>query len=564
MRSLAHGVYPSLLADYGLAKALQTAAEAAPLHATVRAGHVGRYPEAIESAVYFCCLEALQNAAKHATGAGSVALALSETDGARLAFEVRDDGPGLAQPNTGGAGLANMRDRIAAVGGSLAIDSPAGMGTRIAGEVPLRPIELSPEIETLLRRATDALDECFGIFRAVRDQRGGVVDFLVEHLNEAAGRHLGYAREDEIGRTLGQLVPGYLDSEAFRWHRQVLAAGQPMSTEQLSFSGPFADASHLQRAYDVSGAPLGAGRFVLSWRDITERKRTELELRTRSVVRDRGGAGVCLIRASDRVIVYANPRYAQIFGYLPGELNGLPISVLNWEEHPEFAERRVRQITEVLERGGEASFEVHNRCKDGTPIWTEAQMTALEHPDHGRLWAIVQHAVTERKEAPGALRISEERPWTGIEGAPLVLFTFDSDLRCTWFFNNQVGRGGDQSAIGKTDMELFGPEDGRTLAAINRDVLQRGHGVRTELVLELSRRRATFDVEVDPLHAPDGNVDGIAVTAYDVSNRKPAPASNGNGHGHGNGNGSRGVVRPAAAQAAGTGGRLNAQWSKRS
>ena len=90
-------------------------------------------------------------------------------------------------------------------------------------------------------------------------------------------------------------------------------------------------------------------------------------------------------------------------------------------------------------------------------------MTAFEHPDHGTVWASLHREVTEREETGQALRISEDRLRTGIERAPLVLFTFDRDLRCTWFFNNHVGFGGGQSAIGKTDVELFGPETGREL-----------------------------------------------------------------------------------------------------
>ena len=337
MRSLAHGVYPSLLADYGLAQALRTAAEAGPLPSTVTAGDLGRYPEAIESAVYFCCLEALQNAAKHAEGATSVSLTFSENDDGRLAFEVRDDGPGLPEAVTPGAGLANMRDRIAAVGGSLSIDSSPGGGTRVAGQVPLEPIEpieLSSDLETLLSRATDALDDCFGIFRAVRDERGAVVDFRVEYVNEAAGRHLGCSRDEGVARTLGQLVPGYLDSEAFRWHRHVLAAVGSVPTEDLAYTGPFGGAGQNGRAYDARGAPLDGDRIVLSWANTTERKPTELDLHMQSVVLNLAGEGVCLIRASDTVILYANPRFAQLFGYAPGELEGRPISVLNWEEHP--------------------------------------------------------------------------------------------------------------------------------------------------------------------------------------------------------------------------------------
>ena len=139
-----------------------------------------------------------------------------------------------------------------------------------------------------------------------------------------------------------------------------------MSTEHLAYTGPFGGPSHPRQAYDSRGAPLDGDRIVLSWGHTTEHKPTELELHMQSVVLDLAGEGVCLIRASDTVIVYANPRFAQIFGYAPGELEGQRISILNWEEHPGDAERSAREIVEVLERRGEASFEVRNRCKNGT------------------------------------------------------------------------------------------------------------------------------------------------------------------------------------------------------
>src|SRR4051812_19449491 len=128
VRSLAHGVYPPLLADRGLADAIRHASDGGTLHTTVDARGLGRYPQQVETAVYFCCLEALQNAAKHAEGASSVSITLAERDGA-LAFEVRDDGPGIGTSAGAGAGLANMADRMAAVGGSLAVASVPGGGT---------------------------------------------------------------------------------------------------------------------------------------------------------------------------------------------------------------------------------------------------------------------------------------------------------------------------------------------------------------------------------------------------------------------------------------------------
>jgi signal transduction histidine kinase len=136
IRSLARGVYPSLLADQGLADALQAVALRAPVPVTLDVDGVGRYPQDVESAVYFCCLEALQNAAKHA-GATTITVRLGQREA--LSFEVRDDGVGFdTDALAAGAGLTNMRDRLLAIGGELTIVSTPGAGATVIGSVPLR------------------------------------------------------------------------------------------------------------------------------------------------------------------------------------------------------------------------------------------------------------------------------------------------------------------------------------------------------------------------------------------------------------------------------------------
>jgi signal transduction histidine kinase len=136
IRSLARGVYPALLADQGLAEALRAAALRAPIPATVEPNGIGRYPQDVESAVYFCCLEALQNASKHARGARLITISLSEDEALR--FDVSDDGAGFDAETAGaGAGLTNMRDRLVAIGGELAITSAPGRGAVIRGSVPI-------------------------------------------------------------------------------------------------------------------------------------------------------------------------------------------------------------------------------------------------------------------------------------------------------------------------------------------------------------------------------------------------------------------------------------------
>jgi len=139
LRELARGIYPPLLADQGLTAAVTTQASKAPVPVEVDAGGLGRYPAEIETAIYFCCVEALQNAARYAPGS-AVRVSLAEDRG-QVMFTVTDDGPGFDPAATAapaaGSGLRNMRDRLAALGGSCQVDSRPGRGTTIAGRIGL-------------------------------------------------------------------------------------------------------------------------------------------------------------------------------------------------------------------------------------------------------------------------------------------------------------------------------------------------------------------------------------------------------------------------------------------
>ena len=137
LRDLARGIYPPLLAEKGLATALQSQARKATLPVEVVADGIGRYPQELEATVYFCVLEALQNVQKYAHATRAV-VRLSERDGA-LWFEVEDDGRGFdAATAQKGAGLTNMSDRLDALDGQLVVDSAPSNGTRIAAWAPLR------------------------------------------------------------------------------------------------------------------------------------------------------------------------------------------------------------------------------------------------------------------------------------------------------------------------------------------------------------------------------------------------------------------------------------------
>jgi signal transduction histidine kinase len=138
LRDLARGIYPPILADRGLAEALQAQARKAAVATTVEADGLGRYPAEVESAVYFCSLEALNNTAKHAS-ATAATVRLSQEDG-HLRFAVSDDGAGF-EVGSGprGSGLQGMVDRVEAVGGRLKIASAPGEGTTVSGSIPVEP-----------------------------------------------------------------------------------------------------------------------------------------------------------------------------------------------------------------------------------------------------------------------------------------------------------------------------------------------------------------------------------------------------------------------------------------
>jgi signal transduction histidine kinase len=135
LRDLARGIYPPLLADQGLVAALEAQARKASVPTEVRSDGIGRYPQDIEAAVYFCVLEALNNVAKYAE-ATRAEVNLAQDNG-HLRFAVVDDGAGFDTAATSyGTGVQGMADRLDAIGGALQVVSRKGEGTTIEGQIP--------------------------------------------------------------------------------------------------------------------------------------------------------------------------------------------------------------------------------------------------------------------------------------------------------------------------------------------------------------------------------------------------------------------------------------------
>lgn len=139
IRRLAHGIYPPLLVSGGLAQALPAVAARASVPVQLNLQGLGRYPASIEAALYFCCSEALQNAAKHG-GLGTTVTITAHANDRMLTLTISDTGRGFDSA-TIGTGLTNMTDRLSAIGGNLVFDTAPGRGTRVTAVVatPVQP-----------------------------------------------------------------------------------------------------------------------------------------------------------------------------------------------------------------------------------------------------------------------------------------------------------------------------------------------------------------------------------------------------------------------------------------
>jgi signal transduction histidine kinase len=139
VRDVGHGLFPPVLAEWGIVAALERLRLRTAVQLDVAASGVERYPGLVEAAAYYCCVEAIANATKHGGPGVEVSVRLREQEG-HLLLEVADDGPGFdPASNRSGMGLTNMQDRLGALDGRLSVTSAPGAGTVVSGSLPLHP-----------------------------------------------------------------------------------------------------------------------------------------------------------------------------------------------------------------------------------------------------------------------------------------------------------------------------------------------------------------------------------------------------------------------------------------
>ncbi|MFL5825287.1 MAG: PAS domain S-box protein [Thermoleophilaceae bacterium] len=292
--------------------------------------------------------------------------------------------------------------------------------------------------------------------------------------------------------------------------------GEDVVNEQVEIRPPHGPVLLL----NVSGGPLRDRRgrvdgAVVVMQDITERVAMDNELRLQSAIAEKMAEGIALIRASDGIIVYANDRWEGIFGARRGELLGQHISVVNapTEQAPE---ERAQEIIGALERDGVWSGELRNVRRDGTLIWTAAQISTFEHREHGTVWISAQRDVTPEKAAQDALREAEQRFRGVFEHSPFGIALIGHDLlvnETNRAFGEITGYAPEELS-GRRLPDLAVPDHGR-LADQLAPVLFNGHRPHRRVAARLVTKRGdTVPVAITgtTVHGADGRpLYGIAV-----------------------------------------------------
>ncbi|HSM83551.1 MAG TPA: PAS domain S-box protein [Nodosilinea sp.] len=155
--------------------------------------------------------------------------------------------------------------------------------------------------------------------------------------------------------------------------------------------------------YDASGKPTRMLGVII---DISERKQAEQTQEFQAVITRNMAEGICVVRADNGIIAYANRKFEQMFGYDPGELDGQPVSIVNYATDTASADSVTQTIHRAVLDNKETTYEVHNVKKDGTPFWCSATTSIFAHPEYGVVLVAVQQDISDRKESEAKLQTS--------------------------------------------------------------------------------------------------------------------------------------------------------------
>jgi len=220
------------------------------------------------------------------------------------------------------------------------------------------------------------------------DKEGIILD-----LNETAAQSIGKSIDELRGQYIYGLFSPEVSKRRKKWLKEILQDKNPIRVEDERDGKWFDTICYpiLDQAGDISSLAIFS-------HNITQRKKVEQDLRLQGEIASNLSEGIFLCRMSDGTIIYANPRFEKIFGYLPGEMSGRHVSILN-SQTEKTAEEVADSIRKSIEKTGSWKGEIQNIKKDGTPFWCYASVSLFDHPEYGEIAISIHSDISERKKA---------------------------------------------------------------------------------------------------------------------------------------------------------------------
>jgi len=313
--------------------------------------------------------------------------------------------------------------------------------------------------EELFQVSIENMLDCFGIYTAIRNEAGQIIDFRIDYVNQAACDNNQMSQAEQIGRGLCEVLPNHRESGLFDEYCQLVNTGTPLVKESLIYEDCY-DGRYLARAYDIRASQLNDG-FVAAWRDVTDRKQLELGLSQSNThlrrLIETAPIGIA-VGAADGTVKLINDAMLALHGY-PREM--FEQQGMNWRDFtaPEFADRIAPAMAQLREQGFLPPEQKELVRPDGSrvPVWISATQS-FDNPDEHIAFAI---DLTAQKQAEAALKASQQHYQVLAEAMPQMVWEADATGAVNYWNQRWYEYTGLTSAasLGLEGAEAIHPED---------------------------------------------------------------------------------------------------------
>ena len=369
------------------------------------------------------------------------------------------------------------------------------------------------ESESRFRSLFESMTEGVALHELIYDG-AGAVDYRLLDVNPSFARQTGMEAELARDRLASDLY-GTAEAPYLREYARVAETG-----EHCSFETYF---EPLKRHFSITAVALGGARFATIFEDVTERRRAAKALRDSeerlNLALSAGGIAAWDYRIDTGEIVW-NQEHYRMMGYEPGEVESSYDAFLA-RVHPDDAARVDALFLDSLKRAGDYNAEFRALLPGGEIRWIVASggIDVDAAGDPRRSYGVM-FDVTERHAAEEALRAGEERFRLVLGAAPVTVAAQDTELRYVWAFGQRTAPPG--GVIGKTDADIFTPQEADHLREIKQRVLDEGVEVREQLWLDRPQGRIFLDTTTTPLRDEKGVVIGLGISTVDLTQMRLA------------------------------------------